>query len=772
MAFRLRSSLVRFWRTAGLRRNLLVVVLALVTFGFGVVLAAWTMACAGNTCPSIEGLDQYDPNQASKVYAADGRLITDLGLERRTVVPLNEMSPYVKAAFIATEDKRFYSHHGIDWVRVLGALRSNLFKLRFAEGFSTITMQLARNLWPEDISGRDKSLRRKLREVKVALELEKKYSKDKILELYLNQIDLGNRAFGVEAASQRYFGKSVRDLDLAEAATLAAIPKAPSRYNPRKNPNLNIQRRNVVINLLRDDGQVSPREAERWKAYPLLLSSRSDYSGVAEYFVEFVRQQLDARFGPDLYRDGLRIYTTLDLDMQQAAERALEARLEAIESGADGKFPWPTYRQYLDSRADNGDENANTPNSPYLQGLVVTLEAKTGFIRAMVGGRDFEDSKFNRATQSHRQPGSTFKPIVYSAAIEAGYPLSYVMTDEPLTVEMPPPQEIWTPQNYDLEFEGPMTLRRALYLSRNIVAVKLGMELGEQAVIGEAAKFGITTRIPAVPSIHIGSADVIPLELIAAYTTFANLGIRTVPTAILRVEDRSGKILWQPQVRSEVVMDTLHAWLMTDALRDVIRRGTGYSAVAARGFTVPAGGKTGTTNDGFDVWFIGFTPDLVTGVWIGFDQPKKIKANAQGGVLAAPAWTAMMKEIYDRRPTPPPWPRPAGLAALDIDQTTGYKATPFCPKEVHYIESFIPGTEPTEFCPVHSPFNVGGAGPLGGAPPPLPPTAPPPRNAGSLGATTPGAPPGQPGARPAPPPPGGVMGGAGPPPTQPSRPPT
>ncbi len=771
MPLRLPSSLVRFWRTAGLRRNLLVVALALVTFGFGVILAAWTMACAGNTCPSIEGLDQYDPNQASKVYAADGRLITDLGLERRTVVPLNEMSPYVKAAFIATEDKRFYSHHGIDWVRVFGALRSNLFKLRFAEGFSTITMQLARNLWPEDINGRDKSLRRKLREVKVALEIEKKYSKDKILELYLNQIDLGNRAFGVEAASQRYFGKSVRDLDLAEAATLAAIPKAPSRYNPRKNPNLNIQRRNVVINLLRDDGQVSPREAERWKAYPLLLSSRSDYSGVAEYFVEFVRQQLDARFGPDLYRDGLRIYTTLDLDMQQAAERALEARLEAIENGADGKFTWPTYRQYLDSRSDNPDENGNTPNSPYLQGLVVTLEAKTGFIRAMVGGRDFEDSKFNRVTQSRRQPGSTFKPIVYSAAVEAGYPLSYVMTDEPLTVEMPPPQEIWTPQNYDLEFEGPMTLRRALYLSRNIVAVKLGMEVGEQAVIGEAAKFGITTRIPAVPSIHIGSADVIPLEMIAAYTTFANLGIRTVPNAILRVEDRSGKILWQPQVRSEVVMDTLHAWLMTDALRDVIRRGTAYSAVAARGFTVPAGGKTGTTNDGFDVWFIGFTPDLVTGIWIGFDQPRKIKANAQGGILAAPAWTQMMKEIYDRRPVPAPWPRPAGLAALDIDQTTGYKATPFCPKEVHYIESFVPGTEPTEFCPVHSPFNVGGAGPLGGAPPALPPTAPPPPNAGSLGASTPGGPPGQPGARPAPSPPGGVMGGAGPPPTQPGRPP-
>ena len=356
---RLSSQVTRAWRTPKLRRSVFVGLLALITFFCAVVLAAWTGACAGNTCPSIEGLDRYDPNQASKVYAADGRLITDLGLERRTVVPLPQMSPYVKAAFIATEDKRFYEHQGIDWVRVVGAIRANVFKLRFAEGFSTITMQLARNLWPEDISGRDKSLRRKLREIKVAMEIEKKYPKDKILELYLNQIDLGNRAYGVEAASQRYFGKSVRDVNLAEAATLAAIPKAPSRYNPRRNPNLNIQRRNTVINLLRDDGELSERDAERWKAYPLLLSSRSDFSGVAEYFVEYVRQQLDARFGPDLYREGLRIYTTLDLDVQQAAERALEARLQAIEAGADGKFPHQTYQQYLEGRGDNTDDNAN-----------------------------------------------------------------------------------------------------------------------------------------------------------------------------------------------------------------------------------------------------------------------------------------------------------------------------------------------------------------------------------------------------------------------------
>src|SRR5258705_435776 len=294
------------------RRLAVIAVGAVSAFSIAVLLAAWGWACAGNSCPSIDELGGYDPKQASKVFAADGRLITDLGLERRTVVPLGEMSPYVKAAFITTEDKRFYEHHGIDWYRVFGAIKNNLFKFRVAEGFSTITMQLARNLWPEDISGRDKSLRRKLREAAVAREIEAKYPKDRILELYLNQIDLGNRAYGVETASQRYFGKSVRDLNVAEAATLAAIPKAPSRYNPRKNPNLSVQRRNTILNLLRDNGLLSADDTERWKSYPLLLSSHSDFSGTAEYFVEYVRQQLDARFGSDLYKLGYRIYTTLD----------------------------------------------------------------------------------------------------------------------------------------------------------------------------------------------------------------------------------------------------------------------------------------------------------------------------------------------------------------------------------------------------------------------------------------------------------------------------
>src|SRR5919107_743135 len=461
MARRQPGFLQRVWVSPRARRIVLVTFLAVVAFGVAVSTALWTGACAGNSCPSIAELGGYDPNQASKVYAADGRLITDLGLERRTVVPLAEMSPYVKAAFITVEDKLFYEHHGIDWYRVLGAIKNNIVEFRVAEGFSTITMQLARNRWPEDISGRDKSLRRKLREARVAREIEGKYSKDKILELYLNQIDLGNRAYGVEAASQRYFGKSVRDLNVAEAATLAAIPKAPSTYNPRRNPRASVLRRNTILNLLRDNQLLSAAEAERWKAYPLLLSSHSDFSGVAQYFVEYVRQQLDARLGADLYKSGSQIYTTLDLDTQQAAERALEARLEAIESGADGKFTWPSYRDYQDAKADNPD-NGQHPTTAYLQGLVVTLDAKTGQIRAMVGGRDFNDSKFNRATQALRQPGSAFKPIVFAAGIQNGRSPAYVLSDDALSLEQRPGEQ-WQPKNYDGTFEGNIPMRRALY---------------------------------------------------------------------------------------------------------------------------------------------------------------------------------------------------------------------------------------------------------------------------------------------------------------------
>lgn len=688
-------------------KRLLLGFAALLVFGVTLLLGAWSRACAGGACPSIAGLNEYDPDQASKVYAADGRLLTDFGLQRRTVVPLEQMSPAVLAAFLAVEDKRFYEHHGIDWIRVAGSMARAVTSAVTGErlqGWSTITMQLAGNLWPESINRRERLLlrgggQRKLREMRVALEIEKHYPKDKILELYLNQIELGNRAFGVEAAAQRYFGKPVRQLNVAEAAMLAALPKGPTMYNPRRNPDLAVQRRNLVISLMRDAGKLSPESAEAWKAYPLQLSSRSDYTGVADYFVEYVRQQLDARFGADLYRSGLRIHTTLDLDMQLAAEAALENQLTAIEAGRLGRFPHQSYRQYLQARGEDVEGGLNT-RTPYLQGALVTMEARTGYIRAMVGGRDFEDSKFNRATQALRQAGSTFKPFVYSAAVRAGVPISTIVDDVPLSVPVQD-QPNWEPQNYDNQFRGEMSLRAALFDSRNVPAVRVGMQVGEDAVVGEAAAYGITTRIPRVPSIHIGAADVYLLEMVAAYSTFANMGVRAVPQAILRVEDRQGTILWQPRPNLVEVIDPQRAWIILDVLRDVVRRGTAAGAVAGQGFHLPAGGKTGTTNDYKDVWYMGFTPDLVTGIWMGLDNPARIMGNAQGGRLVAPAWTALMKEVYERRAAPGGWSQPEGLLLEQIDRRTGFRATPFCPLTDLVIEYFVPGTEPPGYCPLH-----------------------------------------------------------------------
>jgi penicillin-binding protein 1A len=450
---------------------------------------------------------------------------------------------------------------------------------------------------------------------------------------------------------------------------------------------------------------VSRADAERWKAYPLLLSSRSDFSEVAPYFTEYVRQQLRTRFGSELYRGGLRIYTTIDLDVQQAAERSLLRQLEDIERNSQryGKYPRTTYQDYIEKRGD--DENVPA-QSPYLQGLAIVLEAKTGKILAMVGGRDFNDSKFNRAIQALRQPGSTFKPFVYTAALRAGHPWSEIVVDDALSIEVGDGKPPWEPQNYDSRFKGPMSMKEAFFDSRNIPAINVGREIGPAAVVAEAARFGITTPIPQYPSIFLGAADVYPIELISAYTAFATMGTRTAAYGIERVEDRNGNKLWEPRPRSEVVMDSALAWLILDGLRDVVRRGTAAGAVGSQ-FKVPAGGKTGTTNDYTDVWFVGFTPDLVGGVWMGMDKPQKILDNAQGGRLAAPAWTSMMKEIYERRPVPSGWPRPNGLTVAEVDRQTGGKFSPFCPKDSLEAVSYLPGTQPAEYCPVHNPFGSG-----------------------------------------------------------------
>ena len=660
-------------------------------FGIGLLYASWALVCRAGACPSVDVLDEYQPRQTSKLYAADGRFIAELGLERRTLLKLDQIPPVVRNAFIATEDKRFYKHKGLDFQSIPRAILTDLRRRSFAEGFSTITMQLARNIFPERLS-RDKSLVRKLKEIKVARAIEAKYPKEKILELYLNQIALGNQSFGVETASQRYFGKSARDLNVAEAATLAGLPKAPERYNPRRYPDRAIQRRNTVIEVMRDQGVINDADASLAKAYPLQLARKSEAGDVAPYFVEWVRQQLEQQFGQRLYEQGLKVYTTLDVDLQSAAERALENQLKAVESGRYGAYPHTTFEAYMAKASNRGGEGA--ANSPYLQRAFIAMDPRTGAVRALVGGRDFDDSKFNRATQALRQPGSTFKPIVYADAIQNGRPPSYIVDDSPLSVPQAGGGD-WTPQNYDGKFEGPMPMRRGLYQSRNIIAIKVGMELGEQSVIDMARKFGITTPIPPYPSINIGAADVYPIEMVAAYSAFATLGTRASPTSITKVENARGDVLWEPAPVRAPVMSPEESWLMVSMMKDVVQRGTAAGSVGSS-FRIPAGGKTGTTNDGADVWYIGYTSDLVAGIWMGLDKPQKIKANAQGGVLAAPAWTAFMNEVYRRKPAPPDWPRPEGIVVREIDPVSGMLAGPGCSGAV--AEYFIAGTDPTQPC--------------------------------------------------------------------------
>ena len=706
-----RPFFIRWWYQPVQRRRVVIATVLALLYAGGLAYGSWTRVCAAERCPSIMRIDpgQRPQLQTSKVYAADGRLITELGIERRTVVPLEQIPVHVRQAFLATEDKRFYRHHGIDFVRLPGAVLKGL------RGFSTITQQLARNVFRDKLT-RERSLSRKLREARVALELERNFPKDTILQLYLNQISLGPNVAGVEAASQVYFGKSVRDINVAEGATLAALPKAPGTYNPRTHPDNAIWRRNVVLTLMRNQGFLTPEDAEFWKAYPLVLTTRrTSYGDVAPYFVEWLRSAfLEPRFGRDLYEKGLRIYTTLDLDMQEAAEQALQSQLNEIESGvySNGKFEGTSYRDYVEQGRTTPDDQG--PFAPYLQGALLAVDAKTGNILAMVGGRDFVDSKWNRVTQSARPPGSTFKPFVYSAAIRAGHPVTEMLDDSPLPPVIQLDSSLWQPKDYDDTTLGLVPMRQSLYLSRNLSTIKLGMALGEQTVIGEARRYGITTPLPPYPSIHIGARETKPIELIAAYTSFANGGVRVEPIGIQRIEDRQGNILYQSTIKREQVLDPEHNWLMLDMLRDVMRcqPGTGphrcgTAAGAVGGLHVPMAGKTGTTDDYTDAWFVGFTPEIVTGIWIGYDLQRRIMNNAGGGRIVAPAWTKFMRDVYERRPAPGDWARPDDLVTREVDWSNGFLATPFCPLEVRRWEWFYPGTEPSQVCQVHSPFGVG-----------------------------------------------------------------
>ncbi len=667
-------------------RALAIGVLALVAVPF--VSLAWLWPrCTGSECPSVEALQAYSPPQATVLLDKDGRLLARLAPEQRILVLLSALPPQLWKAFVAIEDRRFFEHHGVDWRRVAGALWSDLRSWRVREGSSTISMQLARNVFPERLT-RARTFRRKLWEVVLARQFEERLSKEQILELYLNQIYLGDGLYGVEAAARGYFGKPAGKLSLAQAALLAGLPKGPSQLNPRRAPAAAVARRNLVLRAMVEAGFITRQQAETASKERLRLAAPEE-EGDAPWFVAAARKELVQRYGPDAATQGYRVRTTLDAATQRSASREVSRQVEAVEAGKLGRFAGPRCA---------GNDDADPGQC--LQGLAIVLDAQDGAVRALVGGRDYRLSEFDRTTQARRQPGSAFKPVVWAAALEAGIPASTVLANRALLLG-------WQPADHLEETGRPLTLREALRVSSNRAAVDLGARVGIARVQQMAQRLGLSTPVPDWPSTPLGVAEVVPLELTAAYAAFLNGGYRVQPRFIDEVRDGSGNLISRTEVQREKALSPGAAFVMSSLLGEVLERGTGAPARALLPEGLPAAGKTGTTNDSQDLWFIGGTPEVVAGVWLGFDQPRRVLPAATGGRLAAPVWARIVRSAVQGRPMPAPWAPPEGVEQHAIDTQTGKLANGPCPAEQVVREWFLPGTAPAEDCPLHRGGLVG-----------------------------------------------------------------
>jgi penicillin-binding protein 1A len=663
--------------------------LLLAALGLGAVFTAFVAAARPQDCPTSAEFLSYRPPEATRVFASDGSRLADLSPERRVVVDLDAVPRVLREGFIAVEDRRFRSHEGVDLRGMLRAVWRDVRAGSLEEGFSTITMQLARSTFAGRLP-RGKSLRRKVCEVSLALTIERKLEKNEILRRYLNQVYMGDGVYGVEAAARAWFNEPAAELDDAESALLIGLIKNPEGYNPRRHPERAIARRNVVLDVMAREGVIEVDELGALKARPLRLAPPVEAAGPAPWAIAAVRAELRARFGPDADTRGLRVHTGIEPDLQSAAQEALVEQIEAIEAGR--------YGRYRHEAAPAELEPANGNGSPWLQGMVLVLDSHTGDVRAVVGGRDFVHSSYDRAFTALRQPGSAFKPIVYAAALRRGLTLADQVDVTP--IEMVGRNATWRPADAQSDSSGTLGVRAALARSSNNAAVRVGEFAGVHSVIELAREIGISTPIPPYPSIFLGAAEVNAAEFVAAYAAMTNGGLRVTPRFIHRVENSHGDVVWEASdLPAERVLDETTAFLTTSAMRDVVDRGTGTAVRAT--FALPAAGKTGTTNDGKDVWFVGSTPDLTAGVWIGFDEPRPIIANATGGRLAAPVWARIMDAAYRSRPVPAPWSMPPGVVRAPVDAVTGQLATGRCPYHDIVDEYFVEGTEPREFCRLH-----------------------------------------------------------------------
>ncbi len=621
------------------KKLLAIVIVAGLCFAFGTVAGIVLLAKFGDF-PPIESAAAYRPSVTSKIFDRNNLVVGEIYLEKRNVVPFKAIPQHVVYAFVAAEDANFFRHKGVDYVAIARAIVKDVLSGGFAQGASTITQQTVKSLFltPE------KTIGRKLKELILAYRIEKKLSKEEILYLYLNQIYLGDGAYGVEAAAQTYFSRGVSSLTVAEGALLAGLAQAPTRYSPRHHIDKARARQRYVLRRMEEVGFLDKDAAEKANKARLVLAPPSTFRSKAAYFLEYVRNYLQEKYGADaMYRSEFRIYTTIDGRLQEAAYDALTQGVRRIEEAN-------RYRG--------------------LQGALLCMDPGTGGVLAMVGGVDFGASQFNRALQARRQPGSAFKPIVYAAALEKGKTLVSTVDDSPIEFARSE-TEMWKPKNYDETFLGPIPLLEALAKSRNLATVRLLNEIGVDTAIGMARNLGIQSPIERNLSIALGSSGVTPLEMVTAYATFAAGGKRPTPFFIREVQDGQGHVLERTDTKSVQAIAPETAYLSIRLMQEVLRTGTGASA---KGISPNLAGKTGTTNENTDAWFIGGSPDLITGVWVGFDTPTSLGKRQTAASVALPIWAHFfgqaLRYVPDRE-----FPPPAGITFARVEPSSG-KAVP------------------------------------------------------------------------------------------------
>lgn len=596
--------------------------------------------------PRLNSVEDYKPKIVTQVFSESGDVFAEFFVEKRYLIPLEKMPSILINAFIAAEDERFFEHQGIDLVSIMRALIKNLKSMDIVQGGSTITQQVTKSL----LLTPEKSYARKIKEAILAYRIERSLSKTDILTIYLNQIYLGHRSYGVEAAAETYFCKPASDLNLAEAALLAGLPKAPSAYSPLRHPDRAKKRQQYVLQRMVESGYITVADAREAEAFPLKISPPENRNiTVAPYIAEYIRQYIQAAYGTELlYGEGLKVYTPVNLLMQDAAQRAVEKGLNDYEKRQG-------YKQ----------------GKSGVQGALIALEPRTGSVKTLVGGMHFLENQFNRVMQARRQPGSAFKPIVYAAALDKAYTTASIITDAPLIFPVQSDKPFWEPRNFDLIFEGPVTFRHALTFSRNIITVKILQDIGVRYVVDYAKKLGVSSPLDPNLSLALGASGVSLLELTTAYAVFANQGAKAEPLLITRIVDRTGKVLEENKPLLTEAISPQTAYLITNLLQSVVEEGTGRSVKA---LGRPCAAKTGTTNDMRDAWFIGYTPDLLAGTWVGFDIEKPLGKKETGAVAASPIWLRFMQEVLEGTPKKV-FRIPEGIVFRQIDKETGKPPT-------------------------------------------------------------------------------------------------